>query len=264
MFNTQKDSIIIFIICIVILLVLFCTFIITLIYKYQKRQIAYYKDLEELKAFHENTLLQSQLEMQEETFQYISREIHDNIGQKLTLAKLYLNTLNHDDSTTTIKKVDSSLDLISAAIADLSNISRSVSTDLIEQNGLVKVIELEVEKLQQCGMYTVNFSVEGTEVFLDTNREVVVFRIVQEAMNNIVKHSGATAINIRLIYLGGHLTMQVQDNGKGFDPGEKKAGSGLTNIQKRTTHLRGNASIISNKKGTSIIIKIPINENIPT
>jgi two-component system, NarL family, sensor kinase len=263
MFSATKDSIIFFIICVVILLVLFCTFIITLIYKYQQRQIAYFKELEELKAIHENTLLQSQLEMQEQTFQHIAREIHDNIGQKLTLAKLYLHTLSYNDIAGTTTKIDSSLVLISLAISDLSDISRGMSTDLIENNGLVKVIELEVDKLKKSGMYQVGFSVEGTEVFLDTNREVVLFRIVQEAVNNILKHSGATAINIRLIYNEGYLTVHIEDNGKGFDISEKKEGAGLINMQKRTAHLHGDTSVISNEKGTNITIKIPINENHP-
>jgi signal transduction histidine kinase len=159
------------------------------------------------------------------------------------------------------KKVDSSLELISVAISDLSDISRSMSTDLIENNGLVKVIELEVDKLKKSGVYHVDFLVRGTEVFLDAKKEVVLFRIVQEAMNNIVKHSGATAINIRLTYNEINLTVEVADNGKGFDTSEKKSGAGMNNIQKRTAHLNGATSVNCNKKGTIIIIKIPISEN---
>lgn len=260
MFSNSKESIVIFVVCVVILLALLCTFIITVIFKYQQRQIAFFKELEQIKAEYENTLLQSHLEMQEQTLQHIAREIHDNIGQKLTLAKLYLNTLAYQDSAGTATKVGSSLDLISFAINDLSDISKSMSTDLIINNGLVKVIEIEAEKLQSSGIFQVDFIVKGREIFLDTNKEVVMFRIVQEALNNIVKHACARTIIISLIYSEKYLTMQITDDGKGFDTNEKKAGAGLINIQKRTAHLQGSSAVSSNETGTTITIKIPINE----
>lgn len=264
MFDSSKESVIVFVVSVVILLLLFCAFIIMIIYKYQQRQVVYFKEMEQLKATYENTLLQSQLEIQEQTFQYIAREIHDNIGQKLTLAKLYLNTLPYEDIARIHMKVGSSLDLISVAISDLSDISRGMSTDVIINNGLVKVIELEVIKLQKTGLYHVMFSVEGTEIFLDTNKEVVLFRIVQEAITNIVKHSRSSEINIHLIYEPGYLTLQVKDNGSGFDITDKKPGAGLINMSKRARLLNGTASINSSAEGTQIIIKIPANESSKT
>lgn len=260
MFNSSKESVLIFVVSIVILLVLFCAFIIMIIYKYHQRQIVYFKEIEQLRTTYENALLQSQLEIQEQTFQYIAREIHDNIGQKLTLAKLYLNTLPLDDITRIHMKVESSLDLISVAIGDLSDISRGMSTDVIVNNGLVKVIELEVAKLQKTGLYHVAFLIEGKEIFLETNKEVVLFRIVQEAITNIVKHSHATEINICLIYDAEYLTLHVSDNGVGFDTGDKTSGTGLINMYKRAALLTGTSSINSTAKGTQITIKIPINE----
>ncbi|HOZ78936.1 MAG TPA: histidine kinase, partial [Ferruginibacter sp.] len=95
MFDQSKGGVLVLLLVFVSMLVIFVVFIVTLIYRYQKKQIAYFKEIEELKITHQNTLLQSQLEVQEQTFQHIAREIHDNIGQKLTLAKLYLNTLTY-------------------------------------------------------------------------------------------------------------------------------------------------------------------------
>ena len=95
--DPSTQGIIIFIAGVGFLLLLFISFIVTIVYKYQQKQNAYFKDIEMLKTSHQNALLQSQLEIQEQTFQNISREIHDNIGQKLTLAKLHLNTLDHED-----------------------------------------------------------------------------------------------------------------------------------------------------------------------
>ena len=96
MFSSTTESLLIFIIISTLLIVLLISFITFIVYRYQQKQNVYYKDLEELKIVHANEMLQSQLEIQEQTFENISREIHDNIGQKLTLAKLQLNTLHYD------------------------------------------------------------------------------------------------------------------------------------------------------------------------
>ena len=260
MFSPTKESILIFLISVVILLVLFCSFIVTIIYKYQQRQIAYFKEIEQLKATYENTLLQSQIEIQEATFQQVAAEIHDNIGQKLTLAKLYLNTINYKDIGVTENKVGDSLSLISIAIEGLSDVSRSMSTDLILNNGLVKVIEIEVERLKKLDLYKIDFSIDGEEIFLNTQKELILFRIIQESVNNIIKHSNASSISVNLSYEKEYLTLAVSDNGKGFSPNEMGKGAGLVSIKKRAELLQGSLQISSLEQGVQLIIKIPINE----
>jgi two-component system, NarL family, sensor kinase len=261
MFNKSQQNLIIFIIVVVILLVLFGTFIITIIYRYQKKQIIYFTEMEELKAAHENTLLQSQLEVQEQTFQHIAREIHDNIGQKLTLAKLYLNTISYTDSDSARLSVTDSLSLITDSISALSDVSRSMGTEVLLNNGLVKGIELELANLQRTGLYRCQCIISGTEIFFNANTEIIIFRIVQECINNFLKHANANSISVNLAYTAEMITLSIVDNGKGFDISAGSKGAGLVNIRKRAAMLNGNSSIESSTSGTVITIKIPINEN---
>ncbi len=262
MFNQASgNSLIILIVVFITLLSLFGVFIVTIIYRYQKKQIAYYKEMEELKATHENTLLQSQLEVQEQTFQHIAREIHDNIGQKLTLAKLYLNTVAYTDMDNVKFSVNDSLGLITDSISGLSDVSKSMGTEIILNNGLVKAIEIELSKLNKTGLYNGTSNVTGKEVFLNGNTEIVIFRIVQECINNFIKHAGGNCITVCLNYSWNQLALEIADNGKGFNPGIASNGSGLININKRAAMLNGTCSISSNEKGTNITINIPINEN---
>jgi two-component system, NarL family, sensor kinase len=206
--------------------------------------------------------LQSQLEIQEQTFQKISREIHDNIGQKLTLAKLYLNTFDFDDRHTAMQQVNDSVNIIGEAINDLSDLSHSMSSEIILNSGLIKALEFEAEQLAKTALYKIIFSATGSPVFLDTKTELVLFRIVQEALNNIIKHANATVIDINLHYTAALLAMQIKDDGKGFCIDENNTGTGLQNIKKRVGTLSGNLTINSTLGiGTEIKIEIPINEN---
>lgn len=262
MLKAPTEFIIVFIIISVILMLVLVVFITVIIYRYQHKQNAYYKDLETLKTSHKNTLLQSQLEIQEQTFQTISREIHDNIGLKLTLAKLHLNTLKYRDTDKTQLQVNDSVIMISEAINELTDLSRSMSSEIILTNGLINALEFEAKQLTKSGIYKISFSATGDTIFMDTDTELILFRIVQEALNNIVKHAGATAIDIVLHYTTVLLTLTIKDNGKGFYSTETNSGTGLLNIKKRALMLKGNLNITSTANfGTQIKIEIPLYAN---
>ena len=260
--NSSSQLIITFIIVCTLLILLLITFITLIIYRYQKKQHAYFKSLSDLQITHQNVLLQSQLEIQEQTFQNISREIHDNIGQKLTLAKLHLNTLEEIEIGGQQSKVKEVIELIGDAISDLSDISRSMSSELILQNGLIKALEFEVGQLRKLGLYTINLDVSCETIFLNAKKELVLFRIVQEALNNILKHALATMVNISLDFYADTVILRIKDNGRGFsDPEVSDPGIGLRNMSKRAKMLGGECTIHTGSgNGTLITIQIPTNE----
>ena len=258
--NSFSEEVIVFIIICTLLILLLFTFIAVIVYRYQQKQNAYYKNLEELKAIHENAMLQSQLEIQEQTFQNISREIHDNIGQKLTLAKLHLNTLDFSNENKLSLQVNDSVKIIGEAINDLSDISRSMSSEIILGNGLIKALEFEVSQLKNPGLYNIKLSVTGDVVFLEESKELVLFRITQEALHNIIKHAGASVIEIGVHYNRHSMSIEIVDNGKGFETEQKsKNGTGLINMVKRANLLKGKCIIDSETDiGTKIKIEIPL------
>lgn len=262
MLSSSSERVVVFLITGILLILSFIVFIILIIYKYQQKQNIYYQKLEELKATHENDMLISKIEIQEQTFANISREIHDNIGQKLTLAKLHLNTLNLSDPFVTSAQVNNSVAMIGEAIKDLSDISRSMSSEIILSNGFIKALEFEVNQLNKTGLFSINLSVTGEAVFLESNTELILFRITQEALNNIVKHANATRISIELHYEQEKLTLMISDNGKGFLMEQNFKGNGIFNMTKRASMLNGSCEIYSQEfEGTKINIQIPFHEN---
>src|ERR1044071_1310040 len=130
------------VICLFILLLI--SFIAFIILKYHRRQIDHQGRIATLTSNFEKTLLSTQLEIQEQTFQNISREIHDNIGLSLTLAKLNLNTIDWNNISHSQEKVGGSINFISRAIEDLSYISKALHTGFIDENGLLRALELEI------------------------------------------------------------------------------------------------------------------------
>ena len=199
----------------VILLLLTC-FVMSFLFIYQKKQISYFETIENLKHDHEKNMLKTQLEMQEQTLQHISREIHDNINLSLTLAKLNLNTLDWNHSDKARNKVDSSLLQITKAIVDLSDLSKGMNSELIINQGLIEVLKKETDRLKELNMFDLDYVITGNPVFMDSQKELVIFRIIQEAFNNIIKHAGATSVKLGLEYNFDHINVLIADNGRGF------------------------------------------------
>jgi two-component system NarL family sensor kinase len=211
----------------------------------------------------ETQLLKAQLELQEQTLQNISQEIHDNIGQALTFAKLNINTIDLGKLEESQNKLAASGSLITKAIQDLRNLSRTSNIDFIHEAGLVASIECQLHFLEKTGVYTTFFHTTDDYYGSEPDTEIVLFRVVQELLNNIVKHAEATTIRVSMDYRQDMLVICVTDNGKGFmQPVDvlwyNGNGLGLRNMKKRIGVIRGRIYIDSGPgRGTSIHIEVP-------
>lgn len=252
-----------FILASAVIISLMAVFIVTILFLYKKKQFAYFKTIEELKLDYEKNLLHTQLEIQEQTLHHIAREIHDNINLSLTLAKLNLNTFDWRHPDKGKNKLDSSLQQISKAIADLSSLSKGMNSELIINQGLIEVLKKETNRLRELNLFELDYVVTGNPVFMDSQKELVIFRIIQEAFNNIIKHARATLVKLNLEYDFDHINVLIADNGRGFckddvAQNKKESNAGLNNMQKRAALFNGRTIIDSAlDSGTSIYVTIP-------
>ena len=181
---SEITYIIIFGLIIITLLIFFLVYVWLQFYK---RNTNYKTNMKTIELQFQQTLLQTQLEIQEQTFKNISQEIHDNIGQVLSLAKLNINTMSEATPEILQEKINDSKDLISKAIQDLRDLSKSLNTDYITELGLIRAVEYELEMIKKTGNYKMQFDIEGKAIRLEKQQELIFFRIVQEALHNIIK-----------------------------------------------------------------------------
>jgi two-component system, NarL family, sensor kinase len=258
MFNTSSNDIVSFVLFIVILIVSLCTFIVAIVYLYQKKQLAHFKEIEQLKEDHRQALVQSQVEIQEQTFRNITKDIHRNISNKISVAKVSLNSLHGKNMEQIKATVRESISLLSAGMTDLRDLARSMSSEIITTSGLIKGLEFEVEQLSKSNRYKVSFLVKGNPVFLTGHQELILFRIAQEATSNITRHSHANKVDICLHYTLNDVKLSIRDNGVGFNQSNYTNGSGLIGIQKRAKLLHGHFKA-STDDGANLLIQITIN-----
>jgi len=261
--NNAKGEIINGLVAASIFLLLLAVIIIFLIMQYKKKQYENRRSLDELQSQFQNELLRTQLEIQEQTLKTISQEIHDNIGQVLSLAKLNLNTMDISRMEQLQEKIGTSKQLVSKAIQDLRDLSKSMNTDNINSLGLLRSIEYELDMIRKTG-YETQFDITGDKIKMQPQKELIVFRIIQETLNNIIKHADAKKIIITAAYKPDSLELSIEDNGKGMDlqPLNNEVNSdfglGIRNMHNRAKLIGADFNMQSSiGKGTVVRIIIP-------
>lgn len=244
-----------------LLLILITFFIILFVFFYQKRYYLYKKETQLLQSQFSETLLQSQIEIQEQTLQHISRELHDNLGQVASLIKINLHTIDLSNEKKAIDKIDFTRELTRQMINDIKALSVSLNSDRIEKNGLSSAIETEVERLNKTGTLTANYVIENDFPKLPDDKALILYRMVQEILNNAVKHSQAKQITISVNVNENIFILAISDNGVGFNVEEKKdsGGAGLQNLSSRANRINAQLQTESSPEtGTRITIGLPI------
>jgi two-component system NarL family sensor kinase len=226
---------------------------------YQKKRFQHQQQLVEKNKEFSEQLLQSQIEIQEQTFNSISNEIHDNVGQILSLAKVQLNIIDQKDTLDRAMLTDAK-ESVSKAITDLRDIAKSLNSDMISQTDLHEILIQELHRINRSGIMTTHTKLEGEVKSLIQQKKLIIFRMIQECLQNIIKHSKASRIEIAFNYGKDELKITIADNGQGFDKSLPKYrnGLGLNNIFNRAKLIGGEAIVDSTPdEGTTITIITP-------
>jgi PAS domain S-box-containing protein len=219
----------------------------------------------------ENELLQNELERQkainqatvetqEQERSEIGKELHDNVNQVLTTTKLYLD-LAMSNAELKDQLIEKSTKNIISVINEIRQLSRSLMDPSIGDLGLIDSIHDLIENINLTRKLHVSLvSDRKIETLLDKNQKLAVFRIIQEALNNAIKHAKATTVAIKFKRTKNKLEIIIQDDGIGFIPGQVKKGAGLKNIQNRIYLINGTHSLQSEPgKGCKLVINFPFN-----
>jgi len=228
---------------------------------YNRRKKRHKEEKEQLKKDFENELLKSQMEVQEQTMQTIASNLHDNIGQLLSLTVVTLSSINLNDPLRVAEKINSAEQLAKRSISELRQLSRLIYGQELIRMGLAGAIKFELDYLATAGLHSVTFNSNYFHKEGQSDQEIILFRIFQEVLNNVIKHAEATTITVVIEQTEKRLNLVIKDNGKSFNAEEvlrEKRGMGLFNIQKRVQIIAGEVDIIAAPDiGTEINIIVP-------
>lgn len=203
------------------------------------------------------------IEAEERERMRIAKDLHDGVGQMLSAAKMNLSNLENklaSSSGEEKKLIDNSLALVDESVREVRSVSHAMMPNALIKSGLSKALYDFINRLNTA---TLNFHLEviGLEERLDHTVETILYRVIQEIVSNIIRHSKATEVNIQLVRHETEIVLMIEDNGVGFDPSkaEEFQGIGLKNIQSRVAYLNGTVNFDSTPgRGTTVNVEVPL------
>lgn len=253
-----EHSIYIGIVVVTLIILLLIASIIISVFVANRQRLRQEMKMSDLKLSYEKELRNAELELREQLMSHVSRELHDHVGHTLLNMQLIIENRKLDDPQRS-EQLKPFEELLKDASDQLRLLSRSLSQEYLSSLSFQEAIHKEVERLSEFSTMKVNY-VPGTKKYgtLDKDQLLMSYRIFQEIINNVIRHSGASEFTVRSNFQD--YLLKVEDNGKGFNPEEVFASgkaSGLKNIRKRASLAGLDLNIQSlENQGTTITLSL--------
>ncbi|MBL7766226.1 MAG: tetratricopeptide repeat protein [Chitinophagaceae bacterium] len=230
---------------------------------YKRQKLKQQTRLQEEIMHQQDMATKAVIEAEENERKRIGSDLHDGIGQLMSAAKMNLSALEdrlnfaNDQDKLAFEK---SISLVDESCKEVRSVSHAIMPNALLRRGLSNAVKEFLDKIDS-QVLKINLHSEGLNERLDTNVETVLYRVIQECVNNVIKHSGANMLDISLIKDAEGISATIEDNGHGFNVAEKEKadGIGLKNIHARVTYLKGELEIDSAPgRGTVVVIHVPL------
>ncbi|GGM73074.1 hypothetical protein GCM10010967_00620 [Dyadobacter beijingensis] len=226
---------------------------------YQRKLHFQQRHLHQMEMVHQKKILESIVASQENERERIARDLHDEVGASLSAVRLFVNQIQYESSPDEMKGLAArSGQILGDVVKDVRQIAHNLSPVIIETFGFAGAVKIVLDRMEDSGM-DIHCYIDDPAEVLSPYQQTILYRIIQEVIGNVVKHAGASEITFDLQQHGTHLTLQMADNGRGFDPASdrKSAGMGMSTIRTRTD-LLGATLLLDSAPGAGTRIKIDI------
>lgn len=245
-------------IVVVVFLFLIVWLLFFLVY-YQRKKRNFIEEQQRMEANYKIELTRVEQEIQEETIKQIGHELHDNIGQLVTVAKIHIQNLMKSNNDIQLGEIHG---VVSKALEELRSLSKSLDTSPIEKLTLEELLEKDRDRINKLGHIQIVFESIGHRVELESKKKIILYRMIQEITTNALKHAKCEYIKIMIDYGEQNIKFIISDDGTGFDTSimnsNENNGSGLRHLKNRVTILGGQLLLESAKEtGTKYEIICP-------
>ena len=214
------------------------SFVVLFFIAFQRRKNKFLVERLEAQQRFQEELANSQLVIQEQTFKNIAWELHDNVGQLLSVANLQLHMLINVSSENMKGQIQETKDAIVATVEEVRSLSKTMNTEVILNNGFVKSVQVELERFNRLNFLQADLKIEGDDdQSIKNEDEIIIFRILQEFFSNVIKHARANKLFVHLYYKKDVLEINVVEDGVGFNTSRNSHSSGLRNMKSRAKLL---------------------------
>jgi signal transduction histidine kinase len=231
----------------VIILITLIVVIFVIFFIFNKRRLKFILEKKQSQIETEKTIGAARIESQEHMLKNMSWELHDNIGQLISVSKLQLSMMKQPSDPDDQRILSDSISLLGQVLEDIRALSRSLNTDSITFMGLHTAIQIEMDRLNRLKYIKTNFSIAGLPFVISEDHQLILFRIIQEIISNVIKHAKASILQIELIYDHEVLIIICKDDGIGMSLNSNHFGLGLKNILARCKLINAQVEFTSDQ-----------------
>ncbi|TGD57752.1 sensor histidine kinase [Flavobacterium humi] len=255
----QREEIQLLIISFSIVLFSLLLTLFVLFYFFQKKKSKFLIDKMEADLLFQSELTKSKIEIKEQTLTNVSRELHDNIGQILSVALMQMNILIEDENKYTKENLVNLKFLVNKSLDEIRILSKLMNGDIVLKSSFIEAVSDDLERIKQLKKIKCKLNITGEPQEINKEHDTIIYRILQESISNILRHSHSESITINIFFTEDNCKISVIDFGKGFDYKNGSKGSGLTNIKTRAELIGASFTIHSEiSKGSEITIDYPL------
>ncbi len=229
----------------------------SILYYFYKKKSEYLSQKMKSELHFQSELVKTQIEIKDQTLIEISRELHDNIGQIISVGIMQVNLGIEQNQPMPQENLRELKTVLSNCLNEIRILSRVINRENMLNSNLVETISADLERIQNLKKMKCTFIDQTTKPIHNPEHELIIYRIFQESLLNILKHSHSESVFVKTLNNDDGFEMTISDTGKGFDPNHNSKGSGLKNMKYRATLIGAKLSIKSIDQLTTIRLFYP-------
>lgn len=238
-----------------LLIILFALF-----FYFQKKKTQFLIDKMESEIHFQSELIKTRVEIKDQTLSEISKELHDNIGQIISVAIMQVNLYLKNEEKVTKADLNELKNVLAKSLDEIRILSRIINKDNLINTNFIESIKNDFDRIKKLKNIECVFNHDETFPKINVEHELILYRIFQEAIHNSLKHSLSKKIEIDVTYEKKKLLIRLKDYGIGFDLNKTSKGLGLNNIKFRAKLIGATVSIESNNNGTILLLEYLLNK----
>ncbi|WET02890.1 ATP-binding protein [Flavobacterium sp. YJ01] len=242
--------------------IVFFTLIVTLViifFYFLKKRNSYLVEKMEADLYFQSELVKTRIEIKDQTLSEISKELHDNIGQIISVAIMQLN-ISISNKNVQISELKDLKAVLAKSLDELRILSRIINKDNLLQNNFIEAIQQDLERIKKLKKIKYNFHQTGTIPAINEEHELIIYRIFQEALHNSLKHSRSDLFDVYIEATDSVFKLKLKDFGIGYDLKKSNSGIGLNNMKLRAKLIGAKLIINSDQTGTMVTIEYPLTQ----
>ncbi|WP_264537573.1 sensor histidine kinase [Flavobacterium sp. N1736] len=241
---------IVFLTLLIILLVIFFYFL--------KKKNTYLVEKMEADLYFQSELIKTRIEIKDQTLSEISKELHDNIGQIVSVGIMQLNMYINSEKPIQHNELSDLKEILAKSLDEIRILSRIINKDNLLQSNFIEAIKQDLERIKKLKKIQYKYTLSGEIPEINEEHDLFIYRIFQEALHNSLKHSHSDKFDVNITTTADLFCLKIQDFGIGYDALKTNSGLGLSNMKLRAKLIGAALIMNSDATGTTVTLEYPL------